>query len=277
MSFYKRLVKLLASFLAVIILIGMVFGITFAFNSISYLFGTDSKYKNNIKLINEDIIDNIDNFKFKINLEKTNVTIVESNEFNINTNNRNINVDYDNNEIIIEEKKMKLFNYTESYDMTISVPNAFFKEVSIVSKSGNITIDKLMTNKLTLETGAGKTVIKNLTVFKEANISSGVGKLELSGNLINNMTLSSGVGESVINTVLAGNAYISSGVGNVYFNINQGINHYHFNIKKGIGNVIIDDKKQSDDKFGNGPYLIDISSGIGEVNFKFVDEEEDSN
>ena len=240
---------------------------------IYYVVGNHNKdnSKTEIEKINELHISNIDNYYLAINSEKTNVTIKTGDYFYLESDNRNIKIDYDkgNSSIVIDEKRLSSFDYVNSYNMTIQMPSTFFKEVDINAESGNVVIDELYTNTLNLTVGSGKTNIDNLTVYKECNINSGVGKVNINGNVINNLKLLSGVGESEISTILTGNNIISSGVGNVYITLLQGANHYTFNNKKGIGDIRIDNKKVNDGAYGKGPSIVDVTSGIGNINIVF--------
>ena len=264
----------LKKILLYIVTILLIFGLLLL---IYYIVGNNRKdnSKSEIEKINELKIKNVDNYYLAINSEKTSVNIKTGDYLYIESDNNNIKVDYDkgNSSIVIDEKKLTSFDYVNSYDMTIYLPSTFFKEVDIITESGNVIIEEMYTNKLTLSVGSGKTNIDNLTVYKECNINSGVGKVSINGNVINNLRLSSGVGESSISTILTGNNNISSGVGNVYITLLQGSNHYTFNNKKGIGDIRIDNKKVSDGTYGNGPSEVNVTSGIGNISIVFKESD----
>ena len=266
----KNLMKVLLFTLTILVIFGLLL-------LIYYFVGINKKdnSKSDIDKINELKIKNIDNYYLAINSEKTSVSIATGDYFYLESDNRNIKVDYDkgNSSIVIDEKRLTSFDYVNSYNMTIYLPNTFFKEVDINTESGNVIIEEMYTNKLNLTVGSGKTNIDNLTVYKECNINSGVGKVNINGNVINNLRLSSGVGESSISTILTGNNTISSGVGNVYITLLQGSNHYTFNNKKGIGDIRIDNKKVNDGTYGKGPSLVDVTSGIGNISIIFKEND----
>ncbi len=261
--------KLFLYILSILLIFGLLLLIYYIVGKIN-----NDNSKNDIEIINELKLNKLDNYYLAINSNNTSVNIVKDDYLFIESDNRNISIDYDKStySIVIDEKKLSRFDYTNSYNMTIHMPSAFFKEVDITTESGNIIIDEMNTNRLNLNVGAGQTNINNLTVYKEANVVSGVGRVFINGSVINNLTLSSGVGESSISTILAGNSYISSGVGNVYITILQGSNHYTFNNKKGIGDIRIDNNKVNDTVYGSGPSMVNITSGIGNVNIIFKEE-----
>ena len=139
MSTSKKVIKLFAEILAVLLIALFVYGLSTLIYGLSFVFGNDNKYKDNIMLIQDNIINNIDNYSFTVKTEKTNVIIIKSETFNVETNNKNISIDYDkdSNTIMITERKLPLFNYLESYDMKIYLPSTLFKEVNITTNAGN--------------------------------------------------------------------------------------------------------------------------------------------
>ena len=151
-------------------------------------------------LIQDNIINNIDNYSFTVKTEKTNVIIIKSETFNVETNNKNISIDYDkdSNTIMITERKLPLFNYLESYDMKIYLPSTLFKDVNITTNAGNVEADSLVSNKFYLSVGAGKTKIDSLTAYKETALITGVGKVNIRGKLLNNLTLNNGIVEKMV-------------------------------------------------------------------------------
>ena len=111
MSISKKLVKFFAEVLALLIIGLIVIGVLYLIYFVTMSFGNKNTSDANIKIINDSMKDSIDNYNFNITTIKTNVKIVKSDSFNIDTNNRNILIDYDssNKSIIISEKKLNLF------------------------------------------------------------------------------------------------------------------------------------------------------------------------
>ena len=273
MSRSKKLMKLIAEIFAVLLIALIVYGISSFIYGLSFVFGNNNRYKDNIMLIQDNLINDIDNYSFKVKTEKTNIIIKQSDTFNVETNNKNISIDFDkeSNTIIVNEKKLPLFNYLESYDMTIYLPSALFKEVNIIANSGNVIANTLVTNKLYLEVNSGKTKIDSLTVYKDADISTGIGNVEIYSKLINNLSLSSGIGETRIVANLSGKSHIKSGVGNIKLDLLQTPNHYSFDLKKGIGDIVIDKEVKQDGSYGEGPSYIHAETNIGRIDITFND------
>ena len=277
MSRSNKIVKFLAEILALILIGMIVYGISSIIYGVSFVFGNNDRYKDNIMLIQDNFIKDIDNYNFKIDSDKTNIKIVRADNFNVKTNNKNITIDYDkdSNGIIINEKKLPLFNFYSSYDMTVYLPSTLFKEVNIITNSGDVIIDSLVTNKLSLKVGSGKTDIDSLTVYKSASIETGIGRVNIDGRMINNLELYNGIGETIIDSNLSGKCYLKSGVGNIKLKLNQTKKYYSFDLKKGVGDIIIDGDNKSEGSFGEGPINIMLETNIGKIDIKFADESEE--
>lgn len=271
MSRSKKLMKLLAEVFAVLLIALFVYGLSSLIYGLSFVFGNNNKYKDNIMLIQDNIINDIDNYSFKVRTEKTNINIKQSDTFNVETNNKNISIDFDKdtNTIIINEKKLPLFNYLESYDMTVYLPSALFKEFEIDSNSGNVIANTIVTNKLKLNVSSGKTKIDSLTVYKDADIETGIGNVDIKGKLINNLNLSSGIGETKLEANITGKSLVKSGVGNIKLKLLQTENHYSFDLKKGIGDIVIDGNVRGDGSYGEGPSYIVVETNIGKIEVDF--------
>ena len=139
-------------------------------------------------------------------------------------------------------------------------------ETKIETGAGKINIEKLNTQSLYLELGAGDVYIENLSVTKESKIDGGIGKTELKTCEINNLKANLGMGEFSFNGKLTGKSEIDSGVGAININLLDNANSYTIDVDKGIGSVTLDGQKLEMDRvYGNGENYIDIDGGIGEI------------
>ena len=139
-------------------------------------------------------------------------------------------------------------------------------ETKIETGAGKINIEKLNTQSLYLELGAGDVYIENLSVTKESKIDGGIGKTELKTCEINNLKANLGMGEFSFNGKLTGKSEIDSGVGAININLLDNANSYTIDVDKGIGSVTLDGQKLEMDRvYGNGENYIDIDGGIVEI------------
>ena len=277
MSTSKKIVKFIAEALAIILIALLVYGLSYFIYGLSFVFGNNNKYHDSILLINNNEIRDLNNYSFNIKTEKTSVIIKSSDVFNVSTNNKNIGIEYnkDTNTINIMERKLLLFNFLDSYDMTIYLPDALFKEINIDTNAGNIISERFSTNKLNLTVGSGKVQIDSLVVYKKAVLRTGIGNVNISGKHINNLDLSSGIGQTNIKSNLSGKNVIEGGVGNIELNLNNDENNYSFEVEKGIGDIILNGDVKSDGVYGDGPHSIKCESNIGKITITTNNQEKE--
>jgi len=274
MNASKKMIKFFAEIIAILLIALLVYGLSYFIYGLSFIFGNNNKYNESVMLIDNNEINDLNNYSLFIKTEKTNVIVKTSSFFNVSTNNKNIAIDLnkESNTISIIERKLPLFNFFDSYDLTIYLPDNLYKEIKIDTNSGNIIGNKFSTNKLYLNVDSGKVVIDSLVVYKKANLNTGVGSVNISGKLINNLSLTSGIGETIISANLFGKNYIEGGVGNINLNLLKDSNNFSFEVKKGLGDIIIDGDIKQDGKYGDGNTYIYTETNIGKINIEFTEQ-----
>ena len=143
-------------------------------------------------------------------------------------------------------------------------------ETKIQTGAGKINIEKLNTQSLYLELGAGDVYIENVIATGETKIDGGVGKTELKSCEINNLKANLGMGEFTFSGKLTGKSKIDSGVGAINIDLIDNKNNYKIDVSKGLGNVTLDGQKLETDRvYGIGENYLDIDGGIGEIKIDF--------
>ena len=143
-------------------------------------------------------------------------------------------------------------------------------ETKIETGAGKINIEKLNTQGLYLELGAGDVHIENVIATGKTKIDGGVGKTELKYCEINNLKANLGMGEFVFSGKLTGKNEIDSGVGAINIDLMDNKKNYTIDVSKGLGNVALDGQKLEMDRvYGTGENYIDIDGGIGEIKIDF--------
>ena len=211
----------------------------------------------------------------KLELAFTNLEIKIGDSFKVETNNSKITFTNDNGSVKIKEEK---YNWSENHDnaseLIIYIPEDMIAldETKIEAGAGNINIEKLNTQGLYLELGAGDVKIANLTVSEEAKIDGGVGRTELKSCEINNLKANLGMGEFVFSGKLTGKNEVDSGVGAINIDLLDSSENYTIDVDKGIGSVTLDGMKLEMDRvYGTGENYLDIDGGIGEIKINFKD------
>lgn len=212
----------------------------------------------------------------KLDLSFTNLEIKTGDNFKVETNNSKITFTNNNGGVKIKEENHNwLTNNNRVSNLIIYLPEDMISldETKIETGAGNINIERLNTQSLYLELGAGDVKIENLTVTEEAKIDGGVGRTELKSCKINSLKANLGMGEFVFNGILTGKSEIDSGVGAINIDLIDNKKNYKIDVSKGLGNVTLDGQKLEMDKvYGTGENYLDIDGGIGEIKINFKEE-----
>ena len=211
----------------------------------------------------------------KIDLSCTNLDVKIGDNFKVETNNSKITFTNDNGSVKIKEENRNWLNNNKESNLIIYIPRDMIAidETKIETGAGKINIEKLNTQSLYLELGAGDVYIKNLTVTKEAKIDGGLGRTELKSCEINNLKANLGMGDFVFNGKLTGKNEIDSGVGAMDIELIDNKGNYKINVSKGLGNVTLDGQKLEMDRvYGTGENYLDVDGGIGEIKIEFKEE-----
>lgn len=207
-----------------------------------------------------------------IDVKSVNIKILTGETLKAETNNKYINVKQDNNKLYITQKKHKWFN-SDNGDLIIYVPDDFvFDEVIIKSGAGSINIDKINSEDISLELGAGKVSIKELIINNKTFIDGGAGALTIENGILNDLDLDMGIGKLSLTSKILGRNQIDCGIGEVNLNLIGNNADYKIKIDKGIGSFTIDNVDIEDDSYyGSGSSYIDIDGGIGSTKIRFIE------
>ena len=271
MNNIQKVIKYLAIALAIFIIIQIFLLTSNIFLGISNLLAKEDESKD---MKNIEIKENIS--KLDINVSTASILIKEGNTFKIETKSSYINSKISKNELRIEEQKNTWWKNKKNSQLTIYIPKEVnFKQVSIETGAGIMSIESLKTSDLTLEIGAGKVEIEYINVENTANINGGVGSFKIKDGLLHNLKLDVGIGKTDITAKITGKSDIDSGIGQLNLNLMGLKDDYQINVKKGLGNVVVDGNIVNKVlQYGNGDYYIDISGGVGNINVIFLSEQD---
>lgn len=256
----KKPIKYIAIAIAVLIIFTIISGIIFILKIAVNTF--DEKPSENLK--GTEINNNITSLN--IDLLTTKLIIKRGEKFTFETNNEHINSNKGSDKLYIKEETHNILFKNTNYELIVYIPeNTKFEEVYIETKAGSINIDKLTTNILELDLGAGNVVIDELNTLNKTTIDGGAGEITIQHADIKNLDLDMGVGKVNLNTILKGNNKIDAGVGQL--NINLLGENYAISVEKGIGSTTINNEKIKEDIIlGTGDTNIEINGGIGSIN-----------
>ncbi len=273
MSEGQKVIKYIAIAFAIFLTVNIIGGIITAFACMVGVTGIVSISSNT-----ENMIDFSESYteveQIQIECKFSNLSIKHGTEFKIEATTIEDKFECENKDGIlkIREKEFRLFrNNISDSNITVYIPeNSKLTNVKIEAGAGKVTIEKLYTDKLNLDLGAGSVKISDINVEKEAKINGGVGKVKIENSLLNNLELDCGVGEFEMTAKLIGNTDIDCGVGRLEVNLIGNENDYKISAKKGLGSFSINSREiQNDTKYGNGNNYIKIDAGVGSTVVKY--------
>lgn len=261
MSQSQKIIKYFALALAFSIIFGIITGIMKGILSFSNI-SNESKELNDI-----NIGESIENLEIKVSHSNINIKKGENLELKVT---EDISVIEKDGKLIIKDKNKNLFNLN-SDSIELYVPKNYnFENVIIETGAGTLDIEKLSTQKIDLELGAGKTNIDELNVNNQASIESGVGEVIISDGIIKNIEFEIGIGKTTLTSKLEGKNEIKAGIGSVDLYLIGDSKNYNINVEKGIGQIKIDDKKmKNNSSYGTGDSVLELEGGIGSINVNF--------
>lgn len=266
----KYLATAFAVFLIITIISAILSGVYALLSALGLIHTNKDIVTENLKVISKEVKEVT---TLKIDLAYTNLDIKTGDDFKVETNNSKITFEENNGSVKIkEENRNWLNNNNMSSNLIIYIPEDMIAidETKIQTGAGKINIEKLNTQSLYLELGAGDVYIENVIATGETKIDGGVGKTELKSCEINNLKANLGMGEFTFSGKLTGKSKIDSGVGAINIDLIDNKNNYKIDVSKGLGNVTLDGQKLETDRvYGIGENYLDIDGGIGEIKIDF--------
>ncbi len=219
---------------------------------------------------------NANNFQYQdieVDVKATNIFIKEGESFTIETNNKFIETQEKENKLIIKDNSKNNFRIKAiDTELLITVPeNYLFNSFDLEIGAGEVNIDMLKTNTLSLDLGAGSLYLNNTNVNEKAKINTGAGKVRIEKDTtINNLNLDLGTGKFAFQGILLGDNKIECGVGSSTFEIKGKKEDYRLKVDKGVGSITINNEKVSGNStIGDGENTIDIDGGVGSIKVNF--------
>lgn len=205
-----------------------------------------------------------------------------------NTNKIGASVQVEGNALAISTKKNREWNWLFGWRrdkighaktvITVKIPqNMAFNTANINIGAASLILDGFTVDQgFTLNTGAGKVDIKNITA-SNVNIETGVGKTVFHNCSFTDTVMNTGVGETVFDGSVFNNLEINAGIGEIDMRIKGKKDDYLINATSGIGSILIDGRSATgiDSTFRinnqNALHTIRVKAGIGQVNITFTE------
>ena len=177
------------------------------------------------------------------------------------------------NEIIRQINEQNKYQYVYQEEIMIDFKDYTVKYEDLNNMVCNINesnIEKIYGNKVKIETGGGRVVIKNI-VANELDIEGGAGEIIVENLKAEILDFEAGIGNAEVTAEITNRADIDSGVGRLELNLLGNKDNYMIIPSVGIGAVTVDNEKVvSKNVIGSGNQKISIDAGVGEVVVNFA-------
>lgn len=272
MTSVQKAIKYLAMAFAVFLSVSIIGGIFTGLAGVSFLFSDkDREPAGEMQVYPTDG----EISSLWVNLSAAELRIRTSDKFSVESNHKYISVSLNDGKLVITETKKVISPFHNNVTVILYVPESFvFDEAEIEAGAGEVKIDALSADVLTLTLGAGEAEIKNLTANSRADIDGGAGELEINGGCLHNLELDMGVGELSLKSRIEGKSSLNYGIGETTLTLLGSREDYQIELDKGIGEARLEGEIMRDDSvYGAGENRIEIDGGIGELNIKFLENE----
>lgn len=272
MTAVQKAIKYLAMAFAIFLSVSIIGGIFTGLAGVSYIFSDKDREpagEMQVYPIDSEIS------ALALTLSTAELEIKTSDSFSVKSNHKYISVSVTDGKLCIDETKKVISPFNNNVTVILYIPEKFvFDDVAIETGAGEVEIDALSADVLTLSLGAGEAEIKNLTANSRADIDGGAGELTINGGKLCNLTLDMGVGELTLKSRIEGKSSLNYGIGEAKLTLLGSREDYQIELDKGIGEAKLDGESMKDDSvYGAGKNLIEIDGGIGEINIGFLENE----
>ncbi|MGM9681963.1 MAG: DUF4097 family beta strand repeat-containing protein [Eubacteriales bacterium] len=266
MTTAQKIIIICAIVLAVLLVVGIIFGAVGFLVSLGIVRGTDDSEAETSTYSVNGTVERLD-----IEVGAADLEIVTGDTFSVESNSEDITVKESNRTLKISQTK-RWRPYNTGCKITVCIPEGtVFEKADIELGAGKVTVSSLAAKALSLDLGAGNVEIDSLSATERADIDGGAGGLVIRGGELHNLNLDVGVGNIELTGRLCGNCEIDGGVGNIDIALQGNRDDYKIDIDKGLGNVTFDGEKAGDgDIFGSGENTVRADNGVGNMNIRFV-------
>lgn len=261
-----KIIKKIADCLAIILIVMIIGSILGATGILGSIISSDSQTPSDeLMTFSSQDINELD-----IEVACADIAFVSSDSLGIEADNACFRIKSKGGKITVEEKG-NLLKFNNSRKLTVFVPGDFaFEKVSLELGASALEAESLKTKLLDLDTGAGYTLFKELSVTEKADIDCGAGEIVIEKSSIEKLDFSLGVGSADITSEIGRNADIESGVGELALTLEGSKEKYCFDIETGLGSIMFDGASvRNDTLLGNGDTKIQLEGGVGSIDVSF--------
>lgn len=270
----QKTIKYCAIVFAILLIVSIFSGIIQLISSIFFAFSNDSDIIGENRVHELSDLSNIENLNIDIGAAALEIKTGEA--FSVESNHKYLKVRVKNGTLVIEDEHRPIrMNSAKGAQVNLTVPEGFsFNRAEIEMGSGNLKVESLCTNKLSMDLGAGETIFENLTVANQTEITTGVGQFSILGGSISELDFSMGIGDVFLKIELLEEGEFDCGIGKAEIVLLGTKEDYSVSVSKGMGSAKVDGEAVSGDKtIGSGSVSIEINGGIGNTLIAFAEKE----
>lgn len=193
----------------------------------------------------------------------------------------------DTDEIKVDQEKLKiedhsklLKNVNKNVTLEIIIPNRLIHEIEIENKTGDVTLQGIETNELSLELGVGDVELEEVTSHSETEIKGGTGDIQVKDSTFySKFDIEEGAGDVIFIGELMGNIKINCGIGDVKLEVDNHRDNYHIVAEGGVNSLKIDGEKiggslatQYNDNYEKNRFDMKLEVGVGDIQVNFNDQ-----
>ena len=271
MTTAQRIIKYCAIAFALFLIVSILTGILGAVSGLSFLFdGEDVVGEMQTYAVTEPVQN------LEIDLSGARLTIQTGDAFSVESDHKYLKLENADGLLRISEDRPAFGLHTEGVRVVLTVPrDVTFERADLAAGAGTMQIDTLLTERLSLDLGAGESDIGRLVAHDKAKINSGAGKLTIGDGTLTDLELDMGLGKVTLTGALTGDCQIDHGAGKLELTLRGDAADYQISLDKGVGKATLAGTEMQDDTvYGNGTQSIEIDGGVGSMEIEFEEEAE---
>ena len=181
---------------------------------------------------------------------------------------------------VVEDHSKLLKNVNKNVTLEIIIPNRLIHEIEVENKTGDVTLQGIETNELSLELGVGDIELEEVTIHSETEIKGGTGDIQVKDSTFySKFDIEEGAGDIAFIGELMGNVKINCGIGDVKLEVDNHRDNYHIVAEGGVNSLKIDGEKmggslatQYNDNYEKNRFDMKLEVGVGDIQVNFNDQ-----
>lgn len=264
---WQKAIKYVAIAFAILLTVSIAVGIIRTVSSISLFFGNDKNVEGEMQKYELD--GSYSELEIEIGAAK--LVIATGDDFLIESNYKYLSVKETDSKLTVGDTLERVVKTNTTATVTIYIPeNATFKKADIKTGAGEVRIEALTADRISMSFGAGEVILDDLVATDKIKIDGGAGAITIRDGELNELDLDMGIGELDLTAKLTGDCELNMGVGEASVTLIGNADDYRIDIDKGLGEANVDGESVGDGfTLGRGTSRVEIDGGVGSIRVGF--------